>query len=114
VAFVASIFTVIFTEETGLKRARNGIPNAGHLLHKNRCNMNAAEGLRRIAKGVGYLGFVPLGLVIYDIVYAMASGRRWPGDSLLNIFFALLLLAVFQGVAWVILGFTAPKRTDGS
>lgn len=76
--------------------------------------MNAAEGLRRIAKGVGYLGFVPLGLVIYDIVYAMASGRRWPGDSLLNIFFALLLLAVFQGVAWVILGFTAPKRTDGS
>jgi hypothetical protein len=74
--------------------------------------MNATEGLRRIARGVGYIGWLPLVLVIFFTLQDLQERGHWPRDALLNTLFAILALSIFKGIEWIILGFATPKRSD--
>lgn len=74
--------------------------------------MNKVEGLRRIAKGIGYLGFVPLILGVISLLRRVMSGETYPPVGATDVFLAFLVLVVFKGIEWIILGFVTPKRTE--
>jgi hypothetical protein len=74
--------------------------------------MNKIEGLRRIAKGIGYLGYVPLILTVIYMLMLVADGEEYPKGGLGHLLEAGLVLAIFKGIEWIILGFVTPKRTE--